>query len=91
MDVGMLWHDDSTTRPFDEKVTTAAAYYKSKYGATPNLCFVHPSLMGCQEKIIGEVTVRHSRIMMPNHFWFGIEKAAEPLKAPPIRRPRRRK
>ncbi|OGD71090.1 hypothetical protein A3A84_00785 [Candidatus Collierbacteria bacterium RIFCSPLOWO2_01_FULL_50_23] len=87
MDIGMILYDDDPKMLFDQKVTRAADYYKSKYGVVPNVCFVHPSLLGCPEKIIGEVTVRRSRIVMPNHFWLGVEEMAKPLKAPPLRRP----
>jgi hypothetical protein len=45
MDIGMLWYDGDTKRTLDAKVASAVAYYQTKYGATPTVCFVHPSML----------------------------------------------
>lgn len=44
MKLGMLWFDNDPKTPLEVKVERAAAYYRHKYGKTPTLCFVHPSM-----------------------------------------------
>ena len=46
MDVGMLWFDNDRRKDLSSKVTRAANYYREKYGRAPNVCFVHPSMLG---------------------------------------------
>ena len=45
MNIGMLWFDNDPKTGLDKKIERAAAYYRTKYGRTPTLCFVHPSMM----------------------------------------------
>lgn len=45
MNVGMLWFDNDPKAGLDKKVERAAAFYRNKYGRTPTLCFVHPSMI----------------------------------------------
>ena len=45
MNVGMLWFDNDPKVNLDTKVERAATYYHKKYGVTPTLCFIHPSMM----------------------------------------------
>ena len=45
MNVGMLWFDNNPKMTLENKVGRAAAYYQDKYGKTPTLCFVHPSMV----------------------------------------------
>lgn len=72
MNIGMLWFDNRKD-PLDAKIARAAEYYKSKYGTTPTLCFVHPSAMpGDPEQQHVGLTVRRSRAVPRNHFWLGI-------------------
>lgn len=44
MNLGMLWFDNDPKATLDIKVERAASYYRHKYGKTPTLCFVHPSM-----------------------------------------------
>jgi hypothetical protein len=44
MNLGMLWFDNDPKVTLDIKVQRAAAYYRHKYGKTPTLCFVHPTM-----------------------------------------------
>ena len=44
MNLGMLWFDNDPKAALDAKVERAAAYYRHKYGKTPTLCFVHPTM-----------------------------------------------
>lgn len=45
MNIGMLWFDNDAKENFDTKVARAADYYQKKYGKSPTLCFVHPSML----------------------------------------------
>jgi hypothetical protein len=45
MNIGMLWFDNDVKTDLPSKIRRAATYYKEKYGQTPYLCFVHPSML----------------------------------------------
>jgi len=45
MNIGMLWFDNDPKSNIDFKIERAAAYYRTKYGRAPTLCFVHPSML----------------------------------------------
>ncbi len=45
MNIGMLWFDNDSKSDIGVKIERAAHYYRSKYGKTPTLCFVHPSML----------------------------------------------
>jgi hypothetical protein len=45
MEIGMLWFDNDPQLALGDKISKAADYYQSKYRQTPNLCFVHPSMI----------------------------------------------
>ena len=72
MNIGMLWFDNDPKVDFAIKVERAADYYRSKYGQTPNLCFVHPSMVNDGQTRLSEIEVRSNRSVMPNHFWIGV-------------------
>jgi hypothetical protein len=74
MQEGMLWFDNDQKASLAAKVKRAAEYYRNKYGQTPNLCFLHPSMLtgGADQKTTLEL--RPSISMMPNHFWLGVGK-----------------
>jgi len=72
MDIGMLWFDDSS-RSFAEKVRRAADYYKEKYGREPTLCLVNPQTWDDAEPKKLPVEMRQARLVLPNHFWIGVE------------------
>jgi len=88
MEVGMLWFDNNKAENLETKIQRATSYYKKKYGQTPNLCFVHPSMFlinrnspqdgrkdekAVQLKTVG-VELRSSNSLLPNHFWLGINQ-----------------
>jgi hypothetical protein len=73
----MLWFDNSQTA-LNIKIQKAVEYYHKKYGRTPDLCLVHPSMLEAQEKNqrtveINKLTVRSYRPVLPGHMWIGIE------------------
>ncbi len=45
MNIGMLWFDNDPKAGLDTKVERAAVYYRNKYGRTPTLCYLHPSML----------------------------------------------
>lgn len=84
MDIGMLWFDNDKQVDLDVKVTRAVSYYQDKYGQKPNLCFVNPCMIVANGsngsnpqkgfKAAGDVEIRESNSMLPNHFWIGINR-----------------
>ncbi len=73
MDFGMLWFDNDPKSDVLSKVQKAAVYYRNKYGETPNLCFVHPSMIPEAKTIAGDISVCCNKTMLPNHFWIGVQ------------------
>lgn len=45
MNIGMLWFDNDPKSNLDSKIERAAIYYRDKYGRSPTLCFVHPTML----------------------------------------------
>jgi hypothetical protein len=76
MNIGMLWFDNDTKADLPAKIQRAADYYKSKYGRSPNLCFVHPSMAPETMNQAAGLELRTSRSVMPNHLWMGISAVA---------------
>lgn len=76
MKVGLLWFDDDARTTLEDKVLKAAAYYKHKYGKTPNLCFIHPGAFNCNgngNKLASGVEIRPLCSVLRHHFWIGVE------------------
>ena len=79
MNVGMLWLAHAS-ESLTENVRKAAAYYEKKYGRTPDLCLVHPSMMGSESEPVNEVggvTVRSWRPVLPGTLWIGVDLEPE--------------
>ena len=77
MHTGMLWFDNSQTA-LTIKIQKAVDYYHKKYGRTPDLCLVHPSMLDASERNqhqleLNKLTVRPYRPVLPGHIWIGIE------------------
>ncbi len=73
MDVGMLWYDAEPGRGVPAKIERAAAYYKSKYGRHPTVCFLHPATAGLMDTAsIAGVEVHTSPAVLREHFWLGV-------------------
>lgn len=74
MQVGMLWFDSESESPFGERLSRAADYYASKYGARPNICYVHGAEQeGELVECVDEVEVHTSSLVLPEHFWLGVK------------------
>lgn len=72
MNVGMLWYDNDVKSDLSARIDRAVAYYRDKYGNTPNLCFVHPSML-VEKSLNGiHIEVRTTQTVLPNHFWLGV-------------------
>jgi len=89
MEIGMLWFDNEQGKAFSEKVAQAARHYARKYGADPDLCFVHPDMLqrssngkedggGHQTSgvRVGNIRVQESTKVLPNHFWIGVSNGS---------------
>ena len=74
MNIGMLWFDNDPKADLGIKIERAADYYRKKYGRVPDLCFVHPSMLGEKKPQAGKVEIRTSRSVLPHHFWIGIHQ-----------------
>ena len=74
MHTGMLWFDNSQTA-LTVKIQKAVDYYNKKYGRSPDLCLVHPSMLETTQRQleINKLTVRPYRPVLPGHIWIGIE------------------
>jgi hypothetical protein len=73
MDTGMLWFDNDPRKDLVTKINLASDYYFKKYGRKPDLCFVHPSMLSADPTNAMGVEVRSNRMVMPNHFWMGLQ------------------
>lgn len=83
MDIGMLWFDNDPKTDIVDKIMRAAAYYRRKYGKTPDLCFIHPTMMPdtnsasrLPHEKLPNVEVRASKSIRPNYFWIGFNQKA---------------
>lgn len=87
MNVGMLWFDNDSKSDLTAKVTRAAIYYRGKYGNTPNICFIHPSMARVNEEkdsteqriTAGDIEVRLTKSVLPHHFWLGTQNKEDSL------------
>lgn len=71
----MLWFDNSSKTTLEQKIAKAVEYYKKKYGRSPELCLVHPSMVANDDltSVDHLITVRPWRPVLPGHMWIGIE------------------
>jgi hypothetical protein len=78
MNIGMLWFDNDNKVDLPTRIQRAASYYRTKYGRLPNLCFVHPSMVGSTPVSTNGsgIEVRTTRSVLPNHFWLGVNAPA---------------
>jgi hypothetical protein len=72
MHTGMLWFDNSQTA-LNAKIRKAIDYYHKKYGRSPDLCLVHPSMLKDSQLEVEQITVRPYRPVLPGHLWIGVE------------------
>lgn len=75
MHTGMLWFDNDPRTTLSVKIQKAMDYYSKKFGRTPDLCLVHPSMLesGQKKSELGNIVIRPYRPVMPGHLWIGVE------------------
>jgi hypothetical protein len=75
MNTGMLWFDNDPSVTLPVKIHKAVTYYQKKFGHSPDLCLVHPGLLGKggATLILEKLTVRAYRPVLPGHFWIGMQ------------------
>ncbi len=73
---GMLWFDNSDQGDMATRIMRAVRYYHAKYGVSPTVCFVHPSMLAGNPATVEDVEVRTSNSILPGHFWLGIAEPA---------------
>ena len=73
MQEGLLWYDDDPQRSLAEKVGRAVRRFEQKFGARPNVCYVHPSAFGTEGKRlkVNGVVVAAKISVLRHHFWVG--------------------
>ncbi len=75
---GLLWYDDSPERALAEKIGLAAKRYRQKYGATPDICYVHSSVVSGKSsvRLRGPVQVQVATLptVLRHHLWLGREE-----------------
>jgi len=87
MKQGLLWYDDNPGRDLADKVRQAARRYRQKFGAVPDVCYVHPPVTGPgtvalalngngngKVQKVGRVRVAPLPSVLRHHFWLGREE-----------------
>ena len=74
MRTGLFWLDDKVNSDLNSSISRAAAYYLRKYGAHPDLCFVHPSLLGGKTPRFEGILILPNRSLRPNQLWIGAQE-----------------
>jgi hypothetical protein len=72
MNSGMLWFDNDPKTDLSMKIRKAADYYRQKYGTTPDLCLVNPSVLNEEMIEEGKIIVRTYPPVLPGHLWIGL-------------------
>lgn len=72
MNSGMLWFDNDPKTDLEFKIKKAADYYRQKYGSTPDLCLVNPSMIDGKISREDRIAVRTYRAVLSGCFWIGL-------------------
>lgn len=68
--IGMLWFDNSKA-DLAARVTRAVDYYREKYGAAPNVCYLRP-YGSPLPAAVGDVRLVETHQIQPCHFLVGV-------------------
>lgn len=71
MIIGMLWYDNDPKIELSEKIEEASAYYRKKYGQSPNQCVVNPAMLIDGKIKPSDLKITSSPTILPNHLWIG--------------------
>lgn len=84
-DTGLLWFDDNPGRDLTDKISQAAQRYRQKYGAEPDVCYVHPSALSDNDngkvKKVGDVRIAPWPTVLVHYLWIGVEEKRDSVKA----------
>ena len=69
MKEGLLWYDNQKNVDIKERISSAVAYFESKYGYLPEKCFVNPSTLGKPIELGERLKVVPNERVIVNHFW----------------------
>jgi hypothetical protein len=73
MHVGMLWYDADRGASLNSRVRRAADHYRSRYGDDPDLCLLHPSMLGsAQDESCEGIRIESNPRVLPDHLWMGV-------------------
>jgi hypothetical protein len=76
MKTGMLWYDGNRSQGMSSRIRRALDYYQKKYGTEPNLCVLHPSMLGPEDEEQIEsnagISLKVHPTVLPDHFWLGV-------------------
>jgi hypothetical protein len=72
MEIGELFWIKEPKASLEQKVLWAADSYQRKYGQTPNLCLVHPSLLIGKRNRLGGLRLEAKKSILPNYLWIGV-------------------
>ena len=75
MNTGMLWFDNDPKSNLLSKIERAAEYYQKKYGVSPNLCYLHPSMINTESVKSNRIDIRPNQLVLPNHLWIGLQES----------------
>ena len=71
--IGLLWYDNSA-QDLSQKLARAIQRYQARFGAQPNVCYVHPTAMPEGEPKVRGLRVAPSANILRHHFWLGQEQ-----------------
>lgn len=72
-----MYSDSSDQMTVVEKIRKYSSFYEKKYGISPDLCHLHPSLFDGIEKEERDnlgVELVADDLILRNNFWIGVEK-----------------
>ncbi len=70
--VGWMWVDNRQDQDLREKVLAGAQRYRSKFGRSPNICYVNASLLNQPEVECQGVRIIGASNIPRHHFWMGV-------------------
>ena len=72
---GLMWFDDTPNRSLEDKIALAVQRYQIKYSHAPDICYVRPSIIGLAAlPIVASVRVMSAKMVLPMHFWLGVDE-----------------
>ena len=74
MNNGMLWYDNQTDQPVENRIKKAVDYFISKYGHPPLCCFVHPDMTSQPIQLGDHLKIIPNERVLKNHIWLEISE-----------------